>query len=332
MNNLEPNNGLTKEGISIVIAYYKGENFIFKCIDSILESHEVSFFAFRLQLIIVIDSLEDAEYIQNRLENVYNCIDLMIIKNTQNMGVAKSRNIGLKKIKYSYYTIIDQDDWVSKEYFSVLKNNLLSDVSMFLLNGLIFYKNLNFGVKIYYFKPTLSFKSIIIKHIIIYTPGLVIFNNKFIDSSSLFPDVSTEFKGCDDWASYLNIFLNSNLITKFIKEPIFIYCLHNSNYSNNIEEMILSSRAVLNYIKSRDLNDDYGEKNKLINLAIEHNSFFFAKDVLKLNKFNLFLNYKFSFVYHYFLSFFNRARFNRIIFLIYLFIYKSFRRKESYKF
>jgi len=302
-------------GLSFIITYYKGEKYIFRCLNSIIDSAVESNSKISFEIILVIDSIEDSEQICEKIRKKYSQskIDLNIIINEKNIGVSQSRNIGLLKSKFEYFTIIDQDDYVLPNYFTEIESNLNGLYCAYIINGYIKYENENKRIPVYFFKPRFTFNSILKKSTLIYTPGLIIFDSKFVAKSELFIETSTQYKGCDDWAAYLNLLLKKqNSRYKYIKCKVFIYSLHSDNYSNNIDEMIYSSISVLDYLKMRNVLDS--KKRKLIDSSYLMQQFYLAKDFKKLKKNILVKKFPKQFMNHYFFSFFSLDRQNRLIF------------------
>nr|WP_315152900.1 glycosyltransferase family 2 protein [uncultured Flavobacterium sp.] len=303
------------KGLSIIVTYYKGEKYIFKCLNSIMFSAEKSENKISFEIILVIDSIEDSEAVCQKIKNEYaeSKIDLNIFINEKNLGVSASRNFGLLKSKFEYFTIIDQDDYVLPNYFTEIEANLNGLYSAYIINGYINYENENKKIPIYYFKPRFTFKSILKKNTLIYTPGLVIFNSKFVAKSNFFIETSKQYKGCDDWAAYLNLLINNHDSTyKYINSKVFIYSLHSDNYSNKIDEMIYSSISVLDCLKKLKFLDY--KNRKLIDYSYSMQQFYLAKDFKKVKKSTLLKEFPRQFMSHYFFSFFSLDRQNRLIF------------------
>ena len=90
--------------LSVILPYYKKKKFIKKTLNSIInqsfKKHE---------LIIIYDQSDKADisYIKKILTNK---IKYKIIKNNKNLGVGKSRNIGIKYSKSQYIAFCDADD------------------------------------------------------------------------------------------------------------------------------------------------------------------------------------------------------------------------------
>lgn len=98
--------------ISIIITYYKKKKFIKKTIQSILNQTYKNY-----ELIFVYDDDDKKEI--NFIKKILNKIKRKkIIINSKNLGVAKSRNIAIKKSKGLYLAFIDSDDlWKKNKLF-----------------------------------------------------------------------------------------------------------------------------------------------------------------------------------------------------------------------
>ncbi|MBU1013207.1 MAG: glycosyltransferase [Bacteroidetes bacterium] len=102
--------------ISIIVPVYNSENFIAKCIHSILNQ------SFKEIEVIAINDcstdqsqkiLEDLAAKDNRLR---------IINNKTNIGGGGSRNIGISSAKGTYLMFVDHDDWLNLDACEVLYN------------------------------------------------------------------------------------------------------------------------------------------------------------------------------------------------------------------
>ena len=110
--------------ISIIITYYKKKIYLKNTIKSILDQTYKNY-----ELIFVYDdtNLEDLKYIKSLISKFKK---KRLIINKKNLGVAKSRNIGVKFCKGSYIAFIDSDDlWnknkLSKQLDFMQKNSYL---------------------------------------------------------------------------------------------------------------------------------------------------------------------------------------------------------------
>lgn len=108
-------------GLSIIIPVYNGENYIKKCIDSILEQKG----NYAIQIIIVDDGSTDRSYnILNEIRNKNKSIEVYHISNS---GVSHARNIGMIYAIYEYIWFVDVDDYLEfgiiSKIFSAITNS-----------------------------------------------------------------------------------------------------------------------------------------------------------------------------------------------------------------
>lgn len=107
--------------ISIIVPIYNGERYLNECIDSILgQDYE------NIEVILVDDgSIDKSGEIIDNYKNIDNRV---IVIHQKNSGVSVARNNALNNVHGKYVCLIDQDDYISKEYISyfynlILKNN-----------------------------------------------------------------------------------------------------------------------------------------------------------------------------------------------------------------
>lgn len=249
--------------LSIIIPFYKGETLIRNLLRSLSESYKQSNKNIVIEIIVIIDSVNSSfneieniifhELFGSELKN-----NLIIKKNHINLGVSKSRNFGLSISNGEYVTFIDQDDYVSIKYFSVLGEKLNKIHSIYVLNGYIIESKFLKKVPLYYFTPNITLKTLI-KRNILYTPGIMIFKKSDLLREPIFDDSFSDKKGVDDWAAYLSIFIKYPVKIYFINEKLFYYCLHQNNFSHDLNTSSEASIELLNTFSK------YNELSALIN-------------------------------------------------------------------
>jgi len=97
--------------VSIVITYYKKKKYIAKTLRSIFDQTYKNF-----EIIFIYDNSdsEDLKFIRKLLSKFKK---KKLIVNKKNLGVAKSRNLGLRFCSGSYVAFIDSDDlWKKKKF------------------------------------------------------------------------------------------------------------------------------------------------------------------------------------------------------------------------
>ena len=99
--------------VSVVIPVYNVENYIDRCINSVLNQTYVDY-----EIILVDDGSTDSS---GKICDVYtNRLEKVSVIHQQNKGLASARKVGLDKAKGEYITFIDSDDYVHPEYLSIL--------------------------------------------------------------------------------------------------------------------------------------------------------------------------------------------------------------------
>lgn len=104
---------------SIVIPVYNVENYLNKCLDSILNQTYKDY-----EVIIVNDgSTDNSLSIIENYESKFKNIDII---NQENRGLSVARNEGIKKVNGEYFILIDSDDYI--------ENNLLEELNKSIKN------------------------------------------------------------------------------------------------------------------------------------------------------------------------------------------------------
>ncbi len=107
--------------VSVIIPYFKKKKYILSTIKSVINQTYK-----RFEIIIIYDENDNKNLkFISKISKIDKRIKLII--NKKNLGVAKSRNIGIKNSKYRYIAFIDADDlWHKKKLekqLSFIKKN-----------------------------------------------------------------------------------------------------------------------------------------------------------------------------------------------------------------
>ena len=107
------NIGTNTELISVIIPMYNAEEFIERCVRSVLSGIYQDF-----EILCVDDgSIDGTLELIRRLEDEDKRI---IVMEQDHAGVSAARNHGLREAKGNYIAFIDSDDWVSSDYLSLM--------------------------------------------------------------------------------------------------------------------------------------------------------------------------------------------------------------------
>ena len=97
--------------ISIIIPVYNGEQYLKKCLNSIISQTIFK----KLQVVVVNDgSTDNSLHILEDYTKQYTNIEVVSILNS---GVSHARNVGIEKAVGEYVTFVDSDDWVDCECY-----------------------------------------------------------------------------------------------------------------------------------------------------------------------------------------------------------------------
>lgn len=116
----------TKELISVILPVYNVEDYINKCIHSIVNQDYTN-----LEIILVDDGSKDSSgSICDRWAMLDNRI---MVYHIDNHGVSHARNLGKEKSHGSWLTYVDPDDWLEESLYSKAMNRIIKDKSIDML-------------------------------------------------------------------------------------------------------------------------------------------------------------------------------------------------------
>lgn len=100
--------------ISIIVPVYNTEEYLERCIKSILDQSYTNFEVLLINDGSTDNSLEICKSWQKLDERI-------VVFSKKNGGVSSARNLGLRNAKGTYITFVDPDDYIYPEYLEVLK-------------------------------------------------------------------------------------------------------------------------------------------------------------------------------------------------------------------
>lgn len=231
-------------GLSVVIPYYKGKEFIECTIKSLITSLKQS--KINYEIIVVNDSPN---------ENINDLINydpnIRVINNTNNKGIAYSRNVGKQASNYEYILFIDQDDWVGEDFFKEAYIYINKGYDMILFNyNIVKEKKIkrNYNLLFKYYFNFITAKSLIKYGNLFRTTGQVVLRKNIVGNF-----INTSIMGSDDAYLYIDLFSNKDqLRLKYVTKPLFYYRLHSDNYTKKTNF----------HASSLECFDEYQKQNK----------------------------------------------------------------------
>lgn len=231
--------------ISIIIPFYKGNDYLTNLFEMINENILVLGDK-KVEVIIVNDSPDIN--VKTKGKRLF---DMHIVFNKENMGIHKSRAIGVKKAKGKYVLMLDQDDELApialKSHMETIKDNDLSIGNGYdenpISKGKIYHSNEHqdcaLDIKYYYYVNNM-----------IVSPGQCLIKKEAIPQEWLTSTISNN--GSDDLLLWIMMFnKQAKMIVNY--DYVYIHTYHHDNVSADFDKMQESSLEVLNYLKELNM-------------------------------------------------------------------------------
>ncbi|MRG46919.1 glycosyltransferase [Chitinophaga sp. SYP-B3965] len=227
-------------GLSVIIPFFRGESHINELISSITDSATLHQPGYPIQVIILIDSMESGITQIQEIIHAYQHPDItfQVEKNSENKGVAATRNEGIRLSNQEHLLFIDQDDLLDINFFKYITAGFLQTFDFLLYNGKFKFDS---GVEhtIYYIPPPLSLRSLILDDFI-RSPGQVIVKKERIEKTG-FP-VPLKYHGADDKFCWVWLFYkNPSMKVKYLHRSLYIASIHAGNYSHDQLNLVKST-------------------------------------------------------------------------------------------
>lgn len=245
--------------LSVVVPAYNCDKYISKCIESIFDTKYNEEF----EVIIVNDG---------SIDNTLNiCKDyclkydnFILLNNTKNKGVSYSRNKAIKQAKGKYILFVDGDDYLDKDWYKSIRENLKLNKDVMYMNELI--------------SKDISLKDLILNIICInkpYFPGPMnkLFNRKFI--------INNNIKFNEKMINGEDVIFNLECLEKcssfkIINVFIYNYRIYCGSSTKSFNPKIIDNynefNNQINYFVNRiDISEEL--KNKIINNNIYMNTY-----------------------------------------------------------
>lgn len=238
---------------SIIVPVYKVEEYLVKCIDSILNQTYKDF-----ELILVDDgSPDNCPAICDEYAKKDNRITVI---HKQNGGVSSARNEGIKIAKGEFIWFVDSDDYIETNALEILSDHIErspSDLYVFEqgISKKINIDNLNNLFYDHYFKYHFGF-----------APWNKIYKNSILQSSSLFFD--TEETVGEDLLFNVNYYTKINSL-EFLDENLYHYVIRENSAMTTFDDKRYQKQMRL-FFKIHNLLEDMVSSEVLAILFLMH--------------------------------------------------------------
>ena len=226
---------MEKTDVTVIIPIHNGEKYLQRCIDSILNQSYKN-----IELLVIDDNSTDDTY--KVLQKYLKLPNVRFIKNTDTLGPAKTRNIGLQNAKSPYILFLDCDDWIDlnciKKAVQILNNNSSIDIAIWEIKT-AYYSN-QFSIRYQYQynnilddKMALSLLSHLYENEYFISPllGCKLFKKQLLDKHKiLFPDTIYE----DDIFTFLSILYSEKIA--LITGSYLYYYQHSDSLTHHFSE------------------------------------------------------------------------------------------------
>ena len=204
--------------ISVIINVYNGEEFIKKCLESIINQTYKN-----LEILIINDGSTDntlsicEEYKDKRIR----------IITTENLGLSESRNIGIENAKGEYLYFIDSDDFVDNDVIEYLYNLCKKYKTLISSCKPKDIYNYNFKVNVKKEKVQVLSSKEMLKKVLLQTDRAVTIWNKLINRK-LFEDIRFEQRQVNDITVTHKLIIRAERITYSNKQKYY-YLRHSKS-------------------------------------------------------------------------------------------------------
>ncbi len=254
---------INKPLISVIVPIFNAEDFLTKCLDSIItQTYE------NLEIILINDGSEDKSL---KICQVYAELDKRIILISQkNQGNSVARNKGIELAKGEFITFIDADDFIDSKLIELLLNSCYTHNTLLSISDGYLYKDFKNIVEINDIKELTNNKLIPSNYNKIYhhTPWRKLYHRSLLTSIRFPKDLYHEDIGF--WYGVMSVSPNISVV----KKPLYYYRQNNQNSITNREIDFL--RRSLDGLKSFEYGLELIEQNtkdekliEMINALVE---------------------------------------------------------------
>lgn len=239
-----------KKILSISVAAYNAENWLNRCIDSMVIPEILEL----IEIIIVNDGSSDKTLeIAKQYESLYP--QSIVVINKDNGGHGSTINVAKKIAKGKYFKVVDADDWVNRDGFIALVNRLVSIKKDIVFSPYYVYllnEEKYLPVDYFYNSEIFDYEKdnlqLMIERLKISMHSIVINT----DVVKKMPDIDEQCFYVDvEYVVYSMLKCNS---VSFLREPVYVYYIGREGQSVNVnimfkrrEQHFRVCKSIINY-------------------------------------------------------------------------------------
>lgn len=220
-----------KDKITVIIPVYNVENYLERCLKSILYNTYTN-----LEIICVNDGSTDNS--KKILEDYSQRDKRVIVINKKNNGISSARNAGIKIATGEYIAFVDSDDWIHEKYFEYLIRGI-DTADLVICNYIRSYKSGSVETDDAYRVQSISPIDVLKnKELKSYVWGKL-FRHQLVDEIRF-----SESEKLEDSLYNMDVLLNNkNLKINHVDVPLYYYFVRADSLVNNIEAYSVLSLA-----------------------------------------------------------------------------------------
>lgn len=220
-----------KDKITVIIPVYNVENYLERCLKSILYNTYTN-----LEIICVNDGSTDNS--KKILEDYSKRDKRVVVINKKNAGVSSARNAGIKIATGEYIAFVDSDDWIHEKYFEYLIRGI-DTADLVICNYIRSYRSGSVETDDAYRVQSISPIDVLKnKELKSYVWGKL-FRHQLVDEIRF-----SESEKLEDSLYNMDVLLNNkNLKINHVDVPLYYYFVRAGSLVNNIEAYSVLSLA-----------------------------------------------------------------------------------------
>lgn len=245
--------------VTIIIPVYNAENYLDKCIKSIVNQTYKN-----IEIILINDgSIDNSPNICDKWKEMDNRIKVI---HKQNEGVSKARNIGIENATGDYIGFVDDDDYIDKNMYQEMVNLIeTKETDIVACNFYNVEKEKKIGINKEVSKNWLN-------EVIAYDSIRGYIWNKLYKSDIIkHTKFNNEVKIGEDMLFNISLLNTKSISFSYIERPLYYYIQHKKSTMST-----LNAEKIFSYLKELEkiINMLKGKKLECFNLEYEYIYFF----------------------------------------------------------